>query len=121
MTFGHHGVFSLTPILLVAFYGLQDRFRQRPVPRVAILTAALTLFLFAFHVWNPKVRNYGGLTQGFRWLFWLYPLWLLFLPRALAALAREGRLVRGAVYLMLLISIFSAAYALREPWSQPWL
>ena len=45
------------------------------------MTAVLTVVLLAFYTWNPKARNYGGSTQGLRWLFWLIPFWLLLLPR----------------------------------------
>ena len=36
--------------------------------------------MLAFYTWNPKARNYGGSTQGLRWLFWLIPFWLVVLP-----------------------------------------
>ena len=49
---------------------------------LAWLTTVLTVVVLAFYTWNPKARNYGGSTQGLRWLFWLIPFWLLMLPRA---------------------------------------
>ena len=45
--------------------------------------------MLAFYDWNPKARNYGGSTQGLRWLFWLIPMWLLCLPAGLAT-GQEG-------------------------------
>ena len=44
---------------------------------LAYLTTVLTIVVLAFYTWNPKARNYGGSTQGLRWLFWMIPLWLL--------------------------------------------
>ncbi len=40
--------------------------------------------MIGFYAWNPKARNYGGSTQGLRWLFWLIPFWLVVLPTGLA-------------------------------------
>ena len=59
---------------------------------VAWLTTVLTVVLLAFYTWNPKARNYGGSTQGLRWLFWLIPFWLLLLPKGV-----EGGQTRGWV------------------------
>src|SRR5262249_37819807 len=82
MTFGHHGVFSLTPIFLLSLVGaLRLGFARWGKMRVvAWLTLLLTAALLAFYTWNPKARNYGGSTQGLRWLFWLIPFWLIVLP-----------------------------------------
>ena len=95
MTFGHHGVFSLTPIFLFSAWGavrlikaggwirsLLDP-KSAPMVAVAYLTTVLTVVLLAFYTWNPKARNYGGSTQGLRWLFWMIPLWLLLLPKGI--------------------------------------
>ena len=54
---------------------------------LAYLTTVLTIVLLAFYTWNPKARNYGGSTQGLRWLFWMIPLWLLLLAQG----CRTGR------------------------------
>ncbi len=79
MTFGHHGVFSLSPIFLFSLYGaLRNVVRQgRPLKAISWLTLLLTVAMLAFYTWNPKARNYGGSTSGLRWLFWLIPFWLV--------------------------------------------
>ena len=87
---------------------------------MAALTTSLTLALLAFYTWNPKARNYGGSTQGLRWLFWLIPFWLLLLPAGLEAGARSRRL-RWLSLAALMVSVVSVGYALRTPWSHPWL
>ena len=92
----------------------------RPMAAVAWMTLALTLILLAFYDWNPKARNYGGSTQGLRWLFWLIPFWLLMLPSALDAIADRPWLRRLAI-LALFVSVMSVGYALRAPWSNPWI
>jgi hypothetical protein len=112
----------LVPLLLFALVGtyrlLVDE--ARPMRALATLTLVLTVVLFAFYTWNPKARNYGGSTQGLRWLFWLFPLWLVFLPRGVEA--GETRIwVRRLSLVALFVSVFSVGYALRGPWSHPWI
>ena len=122
MTFGHHGVFSLSPIFLFSIYAsLRNIFgKDRPLKAISWLTLLLTVAMLAFYTWNPKARNYGGSTSGLRWLFWLIPFWLVVLPTGLAA----GQDRKGPRWLMLLalaLSVLSVGYALRSPWSHPWV
>ena len=67
---------------------------------VAWLTTVLTVVLLAFYTWNPKARNYGGSTQGLRWLFWLIPFWLLLLPKGVEW-GQTRRWFRGVALLAL--------------------
>jgi hypothetical protein len=122
MTFGHHGVFSLTPIFLFAVYGAFRLIRKgrQPLSATAWLTVILTGVLLAFYTWNPKARNYGGSTQGLRWLFWLTPFWLVVLPKGLE-FGQDLRWFRYLSLAALLVSVVSVGYALRNPWSHPWL
>ena len=122
MTFGHHGVFSLTPIFLFSlFAAVWNTFgRDRPLRGVSALTLVLTVAMIAFYDYNPKARNYGGTTNGLRWLFWLIPGWLVVLPTGLAG-GQNRRWVRGLWLVTLAVSGLSVGYALRNPWSHPWL
>ncbi|GIW87687.1 MAG: hypothetical protein KatS3mg108_2011 [Isosphaeraceae bacterium] len=122
MTFGHHGIFSLTPIVLLAVGGLamllfEPRRRMR---LIAALVGVMTAAMLAFYAWNPKARNYGGSTQGLRWLFWLFPLWLVVLPRAVEP-GGDRRWYRILCLVVLAVSVMSVGYAIRGPWSHPWL
>ena len=122
MTLGHHGVFSLTPLFLFSLLGaLRVAFaRGRPLKLTAWLTLVLTAGLLAFYTWNPKARNYGGSTQGLRWLFWLIPFWLIVLPPGVAG-GQQRRWLRGLTLAALFASVMSVGYALRAPWSHPWI
>jgi hypothetical protein len=121
MTFGHHGIFSLTPIFLFSMYGaIRHLGRRGRLSAASWLTAALTVAMVAFYTWNPKARNYGGSTQGLRWLFWLIPFWLVLLPSGLAPGEDSPRFRRLALA-ALAVSVLSVGYALRSPWSHPWL
>lgn len=122
MTFGHHGIWSLSPIFLFSLVGLVrllGRVRQ-PMAVVAWMTAILTVVLLGFYTWNPKARNYGGSTQGLRWLFWLIPFWLLLLPGGVET-GQSRRWLRTLALLVLGISGISVGYAMRNPWSHPWI
>ncbi len=121
MTLGHHGVFSLTPIFLFALLGAGIQIVKRDkLSALAWLTLILTVAMLAFYTWNPKARNYGGSTQGLRWLFWLIPFWLAVLPAGLNG-GQRNRFVRGLTLGALAISALSVGYAARNPWSHPWL
>jgi hypothetical protein len=120
---GHHGIFSLTPVWLLAIPGvfllwLGAEYRLRDL---AILIALITVVCIAFYILRPTVeRNYGGMTSGFRWVFWLAPLWLMaVLPAAdKLSVSRWGRLL-GCVFIA--FSALSASYPIWNPWTQPWL
>ncbi len=119
---GHHGFFLLTPLFVVGMVGLVRHLQPRPDTRallagfVIMATAVIACFYTFF---TSESKNYGGTTQGARWMFWLIPLWLLFLPTGVERLARS-RAGRLACYAVLGVSMFSAFYALRQPWSAPW-
>ncbi len=120
---GHHGVFSLTPVWLLSLVGAVMAVRRgRGAGRgLALLTIILTGVVLAFYIFRPlEDRNYGGVTNGLRWSFWLIPLWLIvMLPAADAATHRPRWFALAA--LLLLISVLSAHYNPLNPWSHPWL
>jgi hypothetical protein len=126
MLLGHHGIFSLSPIFIFTVVGLirVAGCRGSPLRAVALLTSGLTVLLLAFYTIAPAFalgqRNYGGMCNGLRWLFWLIPLWLVFLPAGLEPKA-SCRWLRGLALAFLIVSAASAFYATRNPWTRPWL
>lgn len=121
---GHHGIFSLTPIWLLALCGAWHAWREpeRGLRPLSLLVAVLTLVVLAFYiVQRPEVdRNYGGVSAGLRWMFWFAPLWLFVMIPAADEIAPR-RFWRGFALALLAISVLSAHYASLNPWSQPWL
>jgi hypothetical protein len=120
---GHHGVFSLTPIWLLSIVGLLIWLREpcQATRILAAITLGLTVVCVAFYLTRPlEDRNYGGVTSGFRWMFWFAPLWLVALLPAADRISTT-RIGRGIALLLLLLSAMSAHYASANPWSHPWL
>jgi hypothetical protein len=122
---GHHGMLSLTPAWLLVVPGLAlvaaGRRRRAGTRDLAAAIAAVSVIVIAFYLTRPQAdRNYGGMTSGFRWVFWMAPLWLAAVAPAADILGRtrSGRILAG---LLLAASVFSAAYPTWNPWTRPWI
>ena len=123
-TFGHHGIWSLSPIYLLTLVGWWSALKRRTTLgrqwELQLLGLFLTGWILAFYLAQTKSYNYGGNTAGLRWAFWLIPFWLLGLIPALTG--RVGLLgSRLFVAPLLALSVFSAWYPARNPWQPPWL
>jgi len=119
-TVGHHGLFSLTPVWALSFIGLGiwlfDR-RYRSMSLIILITSAA---VFASYMsLGQELRNYGGMTSGLRWLFWLAPLWSVALVAAADQFSRSG-FTRVVALACLLVSVMSAMYPVWNPWTMPW-
>ena len=121
---GHHGIFSLTPIWLISLAGAvmwlksPDPQRRELSALILAVSAICIIFFIAFRPLED--RNYGGMTSGFRWVFWCSPLWLIAMIPAADRLARSttGQAVAAV---LLSFSVLSASYPTWNPWTQPWL
>jgi hypothetical protein len=121
--FGHHGIFSLTPIWLLALAGMIALFFNQQVNLrwLAALTLGVSIVVIGFYLMRPEMdRNYGGYCCALRWLFWLAPMWLVCMLPVVDWLGRK-RWGRWVCFLLLGLSILSAGYSLDNPWSLPWL
>ena len=65
--------------------------RDGATRQLALITALITAACLVFYLgMRPQgTANYGGATSGFRWLFWLAPMWLAMLPAAVDRLKRS--------------------------------
>jgi hypothetical protein len=121
VTLGHHGIFSLTPIWLLSVAGIVLLARERQSRALAVFIAVVSLVCLAFYLSRPEIdRNYGGMTSGFRWMFWFAPLWLVALLPAADWLSRR-RVGRSFALVLLAASVVSATYPTWNPWTHPWL
>ncbi|MFV1963842.1 MAG: hypothetical protein ACC628_00355 [Pirellulaceae bacterium] len=120
---GHHGVFSLTPVWLLSLFGMGLWFQRKEthLRLLAAMVAILAVVCLGFYIMRPLAdRNYGGISSGFRWMFWFIPCWLVCLIPAADRLA-DARLGRIVAYVLLFISVLSASYSNLDPWSHPWI
>jgi hypothetical protein len=121
---GHHGIFSLTPMWVLSVWGLclwlvRGTGRERQLA-AGIALVSIVCLTFYIGLRPQDDRNYGGMTSGFRWVFWLAPLWLTAMIPAADWLTGSRR--RMAVGLTLLaFSVLSASYPTWNPWTQPWI
>jgi hypothetical protein len=145
---GHHGVFSLTPIWFWMLCGSMFWLIQGPEALsrstgyrtesldtnhlkgirawllsergIAAALLSVTLACLVFYASREiEDRNYGGVSSGFRWLFWIIPGWIWLAIPALDRCASKPFL-RGLVYLAIVLGIVSAVIPWGNPWSQPW-
>jgi hypothetical protein len=128
LVFGHHGIFSLTPIFLLTLPGLilgwvRKRREDTDLPRsIYAVTAAVSLCVIGFYLFvvDYRTHNYGGWTTGPRWLMWLTPLWLLTMVPTVDWLARS-RAGRVVALLFLALSVLAMSYPAWNPWRHPYI
>lgn len=131
-TFGHHGLFSLTPMWLFLPVGIIAIWQvaggswwQRIWDlRVQVMLAivATSLVCFTFYMLRPlEDRNYGGVNCGFRWMHWFAPLWCWLVGRGLMMFPKRFGFWHVVAMLALAVSIYSACVPWNNPWTSPWL
>ena len=120
LAFYRWALYGVLGLAAIAAASVLARRSGEPLVALAWLTAALTVMILAFYTGNPLARNYGGSTQGLRWVFWLIPFWLLLLSKGVEW-GQEQHIVRVVALLALGISAVSVGYAMRNPWSHPWI
>ena len=123
MLLGHHGVFSLTPLLLLFPIGLVILFRfgADDARRFTVAVALSSLVCVVFYWLRPEIdRNYGGVSVSFRWLLWFTPLWLVMVAMTIDHGAHYRRF-RRTLYGLLAMSIFSVATSMDSAWQHPWI
>lgn len=120
---GHHGIFSLTPIWILSLAGMISLcFASHLKLRwFGVASIAITVAVIAFYVNRPEIdRNYGGVSSGLRWTFWLIPIWLIcMLP--IADWLGQSKIGRCFCLTLLAISVVSAGISHLNPWVHPWI
>jgi hypothetical protein len=121
---GHHGIFSLTPVWLLSVAGvwmwLQSPDLVRRDLSAGIALVSLICLVFYIGLRPLEDRNYGGMTSGFRWVFWCAPLWIVMMIPAADRLARSTA-GQALAAVLLSFSVLSTSYPTWNPWVQPWI
>ncbi|QDT96534.1 hypothetical protein V144x_19920 [Gimesia aquarii] len=121
-TFGHHGIFSLSPIYLLTLLSwlFLSKFKANVLRPPLWISLVLTLILFGFYLSKTSNYNYGGNSSALRWMLWLTPFWLISMIPFLDLFSHKRWLqVFGS--LCLIGAVFSANYPLHNPWRAPWI
>ena len=120
--FGHHGIFSLSPVFLLIGVSLatKSKWKDSPVASVIWLGLGLSVAVLGFYLTRTDNYNYGGNTFGLRWMIWLVPFWVLALVPAFESLS-EKKSGLAIVLVLLGISTYSALSAASNPWTASWL
>jgi hypothetical protein len=119
-TFGHHGIFSLSPIFLLSLATWMRLRRPHPLRLVSAVAALLTIWNLVFWLRQTHNYNYGGVTSGLRWAFWLIPFWLLSMIPVLDEWSSR-RWFRILCLVFLGVSVYSVVFPRNNPWQHPWL
>lgn len=121
-TVGHHGIFSLTPVFLLTLVGWLTRrvWSDSPLRMLRWVSLGLTAIVLGFYMTRTANYNYGGVSAGLRWMFWLIPLWLVAFVPVLDTWGNR-RWFRMTSVALLAVSIFSATLPHNNPWQPPWL
>ncbi len=112
MLVGHHGLFAMTPLFLLAAWALVQQLRHGAYRAEALVVGVPLLVLIVFYTLTTS--NYGGLCVGFRWLIIVMPLLFLFVARWLEK--TRGRGLALLFWLCLAVSAANAIDALDRPW-----
>lgn len=113
MLVGHHGLFTMTPLLVLALVALASSLARRDAHhREAAVVGGALVVLVVFY--TLTTGNYGGTCVGFRWLMIVTPLLMLFVADWLRT--TRGRVGLFAFGLLFAVSQFNAVDALRGPW-----
>ncbi len=120
---GHHGILSLTPFWCIGLWGslLLLRSQDAGLRWLNLAILSVTVVCLGFYILRPEIdRNYGGVSCGFRWAFWMIPLWMVPTLEGIRSFRRSAWLRRIAEA-SLCVSIFSSCYPWSNPWVHPWL
>jgi hypothetical protein len=121
-TIGHHGIFSLTPLFLLALAGWiwHGSIANTALRTMVRLGAVMSVLVIGFYMTRFDNYNYGGVSCGLRWALWLIPFWLLTIVPVIDFAGRyaAGRWLQAG---LLALSMLSAWLPAPNPWQQPWL
>lgn len=113
---GHHGLFSMTPVFILAVWSMvktvRDRGKRMPEAMAVGVPVLLTLLLLGI-----RTRNYGGVCAGLRWMILAMPLLFLFVAEWI-----HRHRSRRALVLLAVLFLIGLAMAADVPWASagPW-
>ena len=112
---GHHGLFSVTPWMLLALPWFFQRERTEQTETLRRVAIATTAFVIGYYIY--RTINYGGRCVGMRWFMVLHPTLAI---AALRTVDRYDLVRRAPLWLGLLVglSAVSALGGAINPWEE---
>lgn len=113
---GHHGLFSMTPVFILAVWSMLRAVAKRTDRKpealaVGIPAAAVILFL------GLRTRNYGGVCAGLRWMIHSMPLLFLFVAEWIRRhRSRRAMLLLAVLFLAGLVVLADVPWRSAGPW-----
>ena len=117
-TFGHHGLFAMTPLFLLAIPGMPMLIRSPRTRALGWLIAIVACATIGIYLYRGPF-NYGGMAMGMRWFIVIAPL-LWFSAICYADERWGSRVIRVLLVAFVLIGIAHAVPALAGPWDYSW-
>lgn len=122
-TVGHHGIFSLSPVLVLSLVGWVIGLRSdrlQTVRIVFLLGIGISATVLGFYLTRTQNYNYGGNSCALRWMLWLTPFWWYGMAPAIDRISRSwlGTSIVGA---LIAASFYSSYTSLTDPWKPNWL
>lgn len=113
---GHHGLVSMTPVFILAFYSIfreiLDR-KERFAEALTVLVPTLAALLFL----GIRTRNYGGVCAGLRWMIMAMPLLFLFVSQWISTHpGKKAMVLLGILFLAGLVMLADIPWANAGPW-----
>jgi hypothetical protein len=110
---GHHGLFAMTPLFLLAFPGVRALIKRPDRRHLGLLIAGVAATTIGVYtVMGPY--NYGGTAAGMRWFIVLTPL-LWYAALTYVDGRPDGVWLRRCFKLAVIIGMFHAITALPDP------
>ncbi|MGP0064875.1 MAG: hypothetical protein ACLQGP_14915, partial [Isosphaeraceae bacterium] len=119
MTFGHHGVFSLTPLFLLSAWGALRLLRGggRFLSAWTWLTLLTVAGLAGYYLYDPAPWKAGGAMHPYVWIFLAIPglLALLALLSAIILLRRGGEPMATVAWMTAVLTLVLLAFYTWNP------
>ena len=115
MILGHHGVLSMTPVLVLACWGLYRSIRRLAVRLAEALVVAAPLIMVTAWI-GIFTKNYGGVCVGLRWLLFAIPL--LFVFTAVWLEEKSSKIAACLLVALIIVGFLNLWDALNGPWSE---
>ncbi len=109
ITFGHHGLFSATPVLILGAIGMFQTLKTRLQDYWKLMALSLVGMIAVFLFVLFRTTNYGGYAIGMRWFILFMPI-LMF--AGLPTINELGKTTTGKIVAILLL-LFSVPLVLQ--------